>query len=146
MKLEQVHKNAKTIDGWLGTNEGALLYLLAKQCRKGSIVEIGSWKGRSTVYLASGSQEGNGARVYAVYPHKGSSEHNRNKNQVDTYDEFLKNIKNNGLAAYITPLKMTSQEAVQKVNSLIGLIFIGGAYEYEFVKMDFKIWFPEIVR
>lgn len=49
--------------------ESRCLYDLASKVKEGVIVEIGSWKGRSTVALALGSMAGNGVPVYSVDPH-----------------------------------------------------------------------------
>ena len=64
------------IDGWLTDEEAKLLYKLAKNC-KGVIVEIGSWKGKSTICMAKGSKAGNNVKIYAIDPHVGSSEHKK---------------------------------------------------------------------
>ena len=47
----EVSSHVKGIHGWLTEEEGTLLYHLAKKCRKGVIVEIGSWMGKSTLWL-----------------------------------------------------------------------------------------------
>ncbi|MGZ4924459.1 MAG: hypothetical protein ACXV5H_10990, partial [Halobacteriota archaeon] len=54
----QLSKNAaKDTEGWLADIEGTLLYTLGKNCKaNGAIVEIGSWKGKSTIFLAKGSK------------------------------------------------------------------------------------------
>src|SRR5262249_2703020 len=58
------------IPGWLTDEEAEALYELARRCRgDGVIVEIGSWKGKSTVCLGIGSQEGNAVPIYAIDPH-----------------------------------------------------------------------------
>lgn len=41
------------------------------------IVEIGSWKGKSTIWIANGSKDGRNIKVYAIDPHIGSSEHQK---------------------------------------------------------------------
>ena len=47
------------VPGWLTDEEGEALFELARSCTgKGVIVEIGSWKGKSTVCLGLGSQSG----------------------------------------------------------------------------------------
>src|SRR4051794_41857731 len=60
------------IPGWLTDEEGEALYDLARRCRgDGAIVEIGSWKGKSTVCLGLGSQAGASVPIYAIDPHAG---------------------------------------------------------------------------
>lgn len=55
------------IDGWLTFDEGKFLYSAATEC-KGNIVEIGSWKGKSTIWLCNGSKEGNNSKIYSIDP------------------------------------------------------------------------------
>ncbi len=58
MKLSDINdvgSIAEKIDGWLDKREGAYLYALAKRSVTPSVIgEIGSWKGKSTVWLAKG--------------------------------------------------------------------------------------------
>ncbi|WP_455277747.1 hypothetical protein [[Eubacterium] cellulosolvens] len=55
----RIKKLTDKVEGWLTDKEGELLYKLAKQCTgKGVIVEIGSWKGKSTIWLGMGSKNG----------------------------------------------------------------------------------------
>lgn len=59
------------IDGWLTEDEGIFLYESAKKVKQeNAIVEIGSWKGRSTICLGKGVRDGNQATVYAMCSNK----------------------------------------------------------------------------
>jgi predicted O-methyltransferase YrrM len=59
----------RNVGGWLTKAEGVFLYHAAKNVKPGQvIVEIGSWKGRSTICLGSGSADGNKVKVYANRP------------------------------------------------------------------------------
>jgi len=79
MSAEETKKIADKINGHLSDKEGEFLYSTAKKCLgKGAIVEIGCWKGKSTVYLASGSKAGNNIKVYAIDPHQGTKDHQDN--------------------------------------------------------------------
>ena len=70
MEKDKVKRIARQVDGFLTDNEGELLHNFAKRCTsKGTIVEIGSWKGKSTIWLGNGSKKGNRATVYAIAPH-----------------------------------------------------------------------------
>ena len=146
MTLNKTINTIKKIDGWLTDNEAKLLYNLAKNApNKGVIVEIGSWKGKSTIALANGSREGKKIKVYAIDPHIGSEEHQKKGKKIWTFDEFKKNIKKAKLNDFVIPLKMTSKEANKKFNKKIELIFIDGAHDYQNVKTDYELWFPKIV-
>jgi predicted O-methyltransferase YrrM len=89
---EELRNLAREIEGWLLDGEGELLYNLAKQVpREQAIVELGSWKGRSTVWLAKGAVAGHGAAVYSIDPHSGSETH-VSEGEHGTYEAFLTNL------------------------------------------------------
>lgn len=134
------------IDGWLTPKEGRLLYTLGRACAgRGVIVEIGAWKGRSTVCLARGARDGHHPRVFAVDPHTGSPEHRAAWGAVDTVREFARNLARAGVADVVVPLVQTSEEAARALDEPVELIFIDGAHEYEAVERDFELWFPKVV-
>jgi len=128
-------------EGFLSPEEGEFLYRRARACPgQGAIVEIGSWKGRSTVCLAAGAREG--IKIYAIDPHSGSSEHKQQMGIVNTLDEFKNNIKKAGVDREVVPLVQTSEQAALVWQGPIELLFIDGAHEYELVKQDFELWSP----
>lgn len=146
MDTKEIHKIIKDIDGFLSDKEGKTLYDLAKKCSgKGVIVEIGSWKGKSTVCLAKGSKAGKKSKIYAIDPHTGSSEHKKMYGKVWTFEEFKKNIKEAKVDDIVVPIVKTSEEAAKTFDKPVELIFIDGAHEYEYVKKDFELWFPKVI-
>lgn len=146
MRIDEIKNLADKLDGWLTDREGELLYNLAKNCTgEGVIVEIGSWKGKSTIWLAKGSKRGNNVKIYAIDPHTGASEHKERYGEVWTFDEFKENIKNTNVDDIVIPIVKTSAEAAKKFDEPVELIFIDGAHEYELVKLDFELWFPKVI-
>lgn len=134
------------VDGWLNPKEARLLYRLASQCRaRGAIVEIGSWKGKSTVCLARGSLAGGKAVIHAIDPHTGSPEHSKEFGVVWTFDEFRRNIEKMGMNLMVMPHVDYSDAVAKKFNEPVELIFIDGLHEYEGVKIDFDAWFPKVI-
>ena len=146
MEIAEIKKLLEKVDGWISDEEGELLFNLAKNCKgKGVIVEIGSWKGRSTIWLGLGSKQGSQAKVYAVDPHTGSKVHTEMYGKVWTFDEFKMNIKMANLSDVVIPVVKTSAEAAKNFNMPVELIFIDGDHEYDAVKLDFDLWFPKLV-
>lgn len=144
--INQTRQITRAVEGWLTEKEGKFLYKMASQCiGYGVIVEIGSWKGRSTIWLAQGSKYGNQVKVYAIDPHTGSPEHRSLHKKIWTFDIFKKNLQKAQVTHLVTPLVTTSETAVRHWNLPIEFLFIDGAHEYEFVKKDFLLWFPYIV-
>src|ERR1041385_9078450 len=104
MNQAQTKAQVDTVEGWLNEAEGRLLYRLARACSgKGVIVEIGSWKGKSTIQLANGSHDGRRIKIHAVDPHTGSPEHQSGTPGVWTFDEFQRNIKAAGVRDVVVP-------------------------------------------
>lgn len=141
------NKATENIGGWLTEAEGLFLYNTAKKVKTGNaIVEIGSWKGKSTICLGNGSQDGNRVKIFAIDPHIGSSEHRKMFGKVDTFEEFKQNINRGGISEFVEPIRDTSENAAKNLNQQIEFVFIDGAHEYNFVKLDFKLWFPKVVN
>jgi len=135
------------IDGWLTDKEAELLYNLAKNCKKkGAIVEIGSWKGKSTVCLGKGSKDGECVKIHAIDPHTGSPRHKDSHEKIWTFEKFKENVKDAKVDDIIEPIVKTSEEVATDFNEDVALIFIDGAHEYEFIKIDFDVWFPKVVN
>jgi MMP 1-O-methyltransferase len=139
---EDVRRVAASVDGWLSDEQGCALFEAAAAATgRGHIVEIGSWKGRSTVWLAAGARL-RGAKVYAVDPHIGS----REDPQAATLAEFRENLARAGVADHVEPLVMTSAEAVRVIDGEIELLFIDGDHSYEGVRRDAALWLPRLVE
>jgi MMP 1-O-methyltransferase len=138
---EHTRQRAALVDGWLSDRQGrALFRAAARTTGRGAIVEIGSWKGRSTTWLASGARLA-GHRVYAIDPHR----HSREYPEADTLGEFLENLARNGLADVVEPLVMTSEAAAAHLAGPVELLFIDGDHSYEAVRRDAELWLPRLV-
>lgn len=146
LNIEKTKKIVQKVDGYLTDEEGELLYTLAKNCKgKGAIVEIGSWKGKSAIWLGKGSKAGNKVKVYAIDPHMETPAHQRH-GLISTFEEFKNNIKYAQVDDIITPITKPSSEAAKDFNEPIEVIFIDGDHEYESAKQDFDLWLPKMVE
>jgi len=146
VNTQRIQTLASGIDGWLADHEGRLLYELARRCTgRGVIVEIGSWKGRSTVWLASGSKAGARVTVHAIDPHTGSPEHRPGGAQVATFEEFRANVARAGVDDIVAPLVKPSLEVAASFDRPVELLFIDGDHSYEAVLADFRAWFPMVL-
>ena len=163
-------KETKRLDkitpGMLHPSEPPMLYELGKKVTgRGAIVEIGSWKGRSTILITRGAVFGNKLRkkdpqVFAVDTFKQTEDWVEGciEEDMDTWAEgstdydintlsyFQSNIKRAGVNEYITPLKGRSSEVVKQFNKPIELIFIDGGHDYQSVLEDIENWCPKIIK
>jgi len=123
------------VPGWLTDEEGEALYELAQRCTgHGVIVEIGSWKGKSTICLGLGSRAGNGVPIFAIDPHADYR-----------FGDFKTNVERAGIADLVTPVPSLSQPAADTFDEPIELLFVDGSHEYEHVLEDFEKWVPKVV-
>jgi predicted O-methyltransferase YrrM len=145
--IQDARDAASGVDGWLRDDEGELLFNLGRSCvGKGVIVEIGSWKGKSTIWLGKGSEAGHGIAVWAIDPHTGSPEHHELFGDVRTFDEFKANIATAGVDRLVVPIVSSSQQAAERFEKPVELIFIDGAHDYESARADFDAWYPKLVE
>ena len=143
----------KNIKAGISPREAALLYDLAKNCKgQGVIVEIGSLLGYSTAYLGFGSKAGRNVKVYAIDPFDGGDLRPHSKFIKDLirkgsfFNTFKANMRKGRLLDIVVPLQKRSVDAVNDVKEPIELLFIDGAHDYEFVKLDVLNYFPKIVK
>jgi predicted O-methyltransferase YrrM len=146
---EQQIQQLEGIEGHINLRQGVTLFYLAYTISKagGRIVEIGSFKGKSTCWMAKALQlAGADERVVAIDPHINT----RNIAVVPKYEEsssyytFLSNIRNYGVEKYVEPVKKPSKETAGNWNQPIKLLFIDGSHVYEDVMLDLKLWEPHI--
>lgn len=138
--FKRVFKRIDMIEGFLKSpQQERWFFIAAKHAPSNAvIVEIGSFKGRSTVSFGFGCR-GTSKHVYAIDLFEGD-------NNIYGAGDFLKifnyNVSSCGLSDYVTPMKMHSLEAAKKWDRPIDILFIDGSHEYEDVKADFFAFYP----
>ncbi|MFC1711856.1 class I SAM-dependent methyltransferase [Patescibacteria group bacterium] len=143
-------KDIKSIGGWLTKKEGEFLFNTAKSLSsKDKIIEIGSWKGRSTTCLGLGVKEGGKSKIFAIDPYTDFTEKFKVLTKEDTYQKFLSNIKKAKIDKFITSIKKTSSKAFKTFEKKYGfnnikLILVDGGHTFNLVKIDHKLWFPKL--
>ena len=136
MANADLRRRLDELPGWLSYEEGETLYDLAKACTgRGVIVEIGSWRGKSTTCLGLGSRAGKEVKIFAVDRHT-----------EGTFPDWQRNVEAAGVNDLVTPIKGLSQELAADFEQPIELLFIDGAHQYELVKQDFERWVPKVVE
>ncbi len=136
---------AREISGWLTRREADFLFDAARALPAGAtVVEIGSFLGRSTVCLALGLEAGRGGRLVSVDPHIGSPKHEHLLRCADTLPPFRRNLRRAGVEDRVRVLHMTSVDAAARVAEPIDLLFVDGAHERDAVAADVGAWLPKV--
>jgi MMP 1-O-methyltransferase len=122
------------VDGYLDPHEAVFLYHVAREgAGGGEVVEIGSFRGRSTLCLALGCRRRGEGRVRAVDPHV-----------YGTAAELRANADHFGLGAWVELEVTTSVEAASRSRRPARLIFIDGNHSHESVAADVAAWLPRL--
>jgi predicted O-methyltransferase YrrM len=132
------------VDGWMSPDQAERLYGAA--CRVvagGQIVEIGSFRGRSMIVLASAAADE--VRLVAIDPHAGND---RGPQEIDGYEAeaatdhevFLANLSEAGVADRVRHVRMMSTEAHTEVDGTIDVLYIDGAHRYAPARQDIDEW------
>jgi predicted O-methyltransferase YrrM len=126
----EVHR----IASWTSEAELHALYGLARSCPPGAVaLEIGSYLGASSCYLAAGLQQSSG-KLFCVdtWANQTMPEGPR-----DTFGEFLRNTRS--FAETIVPVRVPSDMlAVEDIALPLDLVFIDGDHSYSAVAGDFE--------
>lgn len=146
VSIEKAFQLARSVPGFLGDKELRFLGSLAALTpAKGSIVEIGSFKGKSTVMLASIAGRFGLGRVVAIDPHKGLGYlGTENPYLSPTYEVFLNSLKTAGVEEHVEPHRALSQDVAMKWDRPIRLLWIDGDHSYSGCKEDFDLFGPHL--
>ncbi len=132
--LQAVMVTVADVDGWMTPGQASTLYDAASHCPDGGlIVEIGSFRGRSTIVLASAAAPG--VEVVAIDPHAGND---RGPQEFDGFvdeaatdhDVFLANLAGAGVADRVLHLRSFSDAALAQIDRPINVLYIDGAHRY----------------
>ncbi|MDX1952574.1 MAG: class I SAM-dependent methyltransferase [Verrucomicrobiota bacterium] len=139
----------REIDGWLTDNEALALYQTARALpSKSKIVEIGSWKGKSTFCLASGLQDG---VIVAIDPFDAAGEagskeiYDGKKGDRPLLEQFKENLNLNGLLEKIDIRKGYSADFAGSISD-IDFLFIDGDHSQQGCEYDYRTFGPSVKK
>jgi len=142
--IEKTSQLTSHIIGWLSDGECELLYALAKNVPAGqAIVEIGSWAGKSTVWLAKGTMAGHNCTVYSVAPQP-QTRLDKGLGLMNTYPAFATNIAKARVDHIVVPLSASSAAVAAYWQHQVGLLWMDISRDYEDIERHFLAWKPHL--
>ncbi|MBF0117341.1 MAG: class I SAM-dependent methyltransferase [Desulfobacterales bacterium] len=148
----------KTIKGFLDHEEGMKLYEIAKEASKiGPCLEIGSYCGKSSIYLGTGCSENNGI-LFSIDHHRGSEEQqpgqeyydpelfDEREGKINTLGHFRKTLELFQLENTVIPIVSRSKTASQMWETPLSLVFIDGGHTFEAAFTDYDCWAKHIMK
>lgn len=140
----------QSIHGWFDfDNIYQTLVRLAPSDRPSVFIELGSWVGRSSAYMAVEiANSGKPIKFHCVDSWEGTGlpgEYDANKDIVE--QGLLETFKRNmtPVEAYYTPHQgMTTDVAKQFEDNSVDFLFLDAGHAYEAVAADLKAWMPKV--
>ena len=147
--LASIHSAIATVEGQLTRRETACLaWLGAHPTAPGEILEIGSFKGRSTIVLALASRLVGATRIMAVDPLTSPciTDPALGPNETSAAKDFEANLAGTGVRASVEFHQMFSHElaAAWPKGRKIRLLWIDGNHTYEGARQDFDLFRPHL--
>lgn len=157
----ELRRHALAATGFMPPDEGDALYeaamSLSREHAAMPIVEIGSYCGRSTIWLGAAARELETV-VFAVDHHRGSEENQAGwewhdtslvdpeTGRLDTLPHFRRTIHTAGLDDVVIAVVGESPIVAQRWTTPVGLLFIDGGHGVEPARADYAGWTPHVAR
>lgn len=148
----QLPVNIDTIKGFLAADEGVALFdHCVRACAIGPCLEVGSYCGKSTVYLGQACKQ-SGRSLYAVDHHRGSEEHQLGEayhdptlyddkvGLMDSFKAFRATLRSADLEDTVVPIVASSKVAAMDWQTPLGMVFIDGGHSLEAAVTDYESW------
>lgn len=148
MDEEKILEKVIPIEGWLNETEIIEIFKQA-QITKGTILEIGSWKGRSTSALLLGNYYGNKNKIIAIDTFKCSAEHKPSETKT-LLEELKENVYSTGLPKEYVDNTLEIKEGRSRIkipevqDNSISLAFIDASHLILNVIEDFALTLPKL--
>ena len=146
------------VKGFLEKQEAESLYQFAKKYSSiGPCLEIGSYCGKSAVYLGAAVKENNQI-LYSIDHHRGSEEQqpgeeffdpdllDKTEKGINTLPFFLETLDKAGLRDTVIPIVSASVEASEVWSEPLAMIFIDGGHTDQAANDDYEVWHPHILK
>jgi predicted O-methyltransferase YrrM len=137
------------VEGWFSPDQLARLAALAAAVPAGGrIVEIGSFRGRSTIAIARSAPPG--VEIVAIDPHAGNDRgpqeiHGHADAAAEDCKVFVANLDRAGVRDRVSHVRKFSHEALADVDGPVDLLHVDGAHRFGPARDDVRRWGARVV-
>jgi len=153
---DQLLAVARAAKGFMPDDEGLALHEAGlKAAPVGPLLEVGSYCGKSAVYLGAAARAG-GTVLFSVDHHHGSEENQTGwdhhdpevvdpkTGRMDTLPFFRRTIETAGLEDVVVGVVGDSPTVAHHWGTPLGLLFIDGGHAFDVVAADYDGWAPHV--
>ena len=145
---------ARQAVGFMPDEEGLALHDAARGARPGPWVELGSYCGKSSIYLGTAARR-RGAVLFTVDHHRGSEENQPGQQyhdprlvdaagRIDTLPLFRATIAGAGLEDVVVAVVGRSEVVAPRWSTPLELLFIDGGHSQRQADADLEGWSPHL--
>jgi len=147
---------ARAAKGFMPDDEGLALHTAGRDAASvGPLLEVGSYCGKSAVYLGAAARAG-GTVVFSVDHHRGSEENQAGwehhdpevvdpeTGRMDTLPFFRRTIERAGLEDAVVAVVGDSSTISANWRTPLGLVFVDGGHALDAVLADYEAWSPHV--
>ena len=152
----QLQAVAREAVGFMPHDEGLALHRAAAiAAAVGPLLEIGSYCGKSAVYLGAAARAG-GVVLFTIDHHRGSEENQAGwehhdpalvddaTGRMDTLPEFRRTIERAGLEDTVIAVIGDSPTVGRYWHTPLGMVFIDGGHGADPAHRDYETWAPHV--
>lgn len=142
--FDEVLSSVADVEGWMSPDQARRLYDAARTARPGQrIVEIGSFRGRSMIVLASAAEPG--VELVAIDPHAGNDRGPQEfegfeAEAADDHAVFNRNLAEAGVADRVRHVRAFSDAALVDVPGAVQVLYVDGAHRFAPARADIRDW------
>ena len=148
---------AEAARGFMPPDEGLALYQAALLATGGPLLEIGSYCGKSAIYLGTAARE-RGTVLFSVDHHRGSEENQAGWEhhepdlvdpelaKMDTLPVFRRTVHDAGLEGTVIAVVADSPTLGAHWTTPLGFLFIDGGHGPEPAHRDYETWVPHVAE
>ena len=155
IKAEEIPEPYRSINilpedlhGWLTDINKKYLKQIIHKLNPTLIVELGTWLGKSALFMAEVSNEH--CKIFAIDDWTASTDssiqhdHQACQKLKNLYQQFLSNVIHHGFTAKIIPIRKKTVEAALSLKINPDLIYVDASHEEENVYQDIMHWYPKL--
>lgn len=152
---DHLRRAARDAVGFMPEAEGLALHQAGVLAAgRGPLLEIGSYCGKSAIYLGAAARSG-GTVLFSVDHHRGSEEQQPGHEyfdprllgtdgRIDTLPTFRRVLAASGLESVVIPIVGDSATVAAHWGTPLGLVFIDGGHSEEAAQADYAGWSPHL--